>query len=81
MDLDYSFRTSYPEAIKAYTEAIKRQPDNHVNYSNRAACYIKLMALPEALKDADKCIELEPTFGMLWLVSFLQKSDNSNLLF
>jgi stress-induced-phosphoprotein 1 len=54
---------SYPEAIKAYSEAIKRQPDNPVNYSNRSVCYSKLMALPEALKDADKCIELDPTFG------------------
>eukprot|EP01126_Amoeba_proteus_P048321 TRINITY_DN557_c0_g1_i14.p1 TRINITY_DN557_c0_g1~~TRINITY_DN557_c0_g1_i14.p1 ORF type:complete len:482 (+),score=108.22 TRINITY_DN557_c0_g1_i14:432-1877(+) len=51
-----------PEAIKCYTEAIKRQPDNHINYSNRAAAYIKLMALPEALKDSDKCLELDPTF-------------------
>lgn len=31
-------------------------------YSNRAACYIKLGAMPEALKDAEKCIELDPTF-------------------
>lgn len=54
----------YPEAVKCYTEAIARDPGNHVNYSNRAATYIKLMALPEALKDADKCIEINPKFGM-----------------
>jgi len=56
-------KQNYPEAIKYYSEAIKRQPDNHINYSNRAACYIKLMALPEALKDADKCIEIKPDFA------------------
>lgn len=57
----------YPEAVKCYTEAIARDPDNHVNYSNRSAAYIKLMALPEALKDAEKCIELNPKFGMFYV--------------
>ena len=31
-------------------------------YSNRAASYTKLGAMPEALKDAEKCIELDPSF-------------------
>jgi len=52
----------YPEAVKSYSEAILRDPSNHVNYSNRAAAYIKLLALPEALKDAEKCIEINPKF-------------------
>jgi len=52
----------YPEAVKCYSEAILRDPTNHVNYSNRAAAYIKLLALPEALKDSEKCIEINPKF-------------------
>ncbi|KAK4486404.1 hypothetical protein RD792_009078 [Penstemon davidsonii] len=53
----------YPDAIKHYSEAIKRNPKDHKAYSNRAASYTKLGAMPEGLKDAEKCIELDPTFS------------------
>jgi len=56
----------YPDAIEKYSDAMKRNPKSHLPYSNRAACYQKLMEWQLALKDADTCVEMDPTFVKGW---------------
>jgi len=45
---------------------MKRNPKDHVPYSNRAACYQKLMEWQLAVIDCDKCIAMCPTFVKAW---------------
>ncbi|KAF5387737.1 hypothetical protein D9615_000064 [Tricholomella constricta] len=61
-------------AVKSYTESIKRDPADARGYNNRAAAYMKLVALPEALKDANEAIKTDPKF----VKAYIRKS---NILF
>jgi stress-induced-phosphoprotein 1 len=59
-------------AVKLYTECVKRDPADPRGWTNRAAAYQKLVALPEALKDAEKAIQVDPKYGTyfnVWLVA------------
>ena len=72
---------NYPDAVKHYSEAIKRNPTDYRLYSNRAACYTKLTAFYEALKDAEKCIELNPQFAKGYGFFFLPPSLSLSFCF
>ena len=52
----------YAGAIAAYTPAIGLDPTNPVYYSNRAAAHSSNNNHEEAVKDAQKAIEVDPNF-------------------
>ncbi len=52
----------YPGAVREYTEGLRRDPNSKALYSNRCAAYIKLMEWSYGLKDAEKCLQIDPNF-------------------
>ncbi|KAG7133973.1 Heat shock protein sti1 like [Verticillium longisporum] len=51
-----------PGAVAAYSEMIKRAPDDPRGYSNRAAAFVKLLEFPSALEDCNTAIKKDPKF-------------------
>ena len=60
---------NFEMAIEYFTNAISADPNDHVFYSNRSACYSSLKDYEKALKDAEKCIELKPD----WVRGYTRK--------
>lgn len=59
---DFYAKGDYPSAVKTFTEGLRCDPNNKAIFSNRCAAYIKLLEFPTALKDAVKCLEIDPLF-------------------
>jgi stress-induced-phosphoprotein 1 len=59
--------SDWPGAVEAYTEMIKRDPEDPRGYSNRAAALIKLIAFPGAVQDCDEAIKRDPNFIRAYL--------------
>jgi stress-induced-phosphoprotein 1 len=54
--------SDWPGAVAAYSEMVKRAPDDPRGYSNRAAAFIKLLEFPSALDDCDAAIKKDKAF-------------------
>lgn len=52
----------FETAVEKYSQAIVKDPKNHVFYSNRSASYAGLQDYDKAEADAKECIRLDPTF-------------------
>lgn len=52
----------FPDALREYNEAIKRNPNLPKYYSNRASAYQKLMEFNLAAKDCEKAIEIDSKY-------------------
>ncbi|ODA79373.1 hypothetical protein RJ55_04966 [Drechmeria coniospora] len=52
----------FPGAVAAYSEMVKRAPEDPRGYSNRAAAFIKLFEFPSALDDCNAAIKRDGQF-------------------
>jgi tetratricopeptide (TPR) repeat protein len=54
------------EAVDAFTRALKAQPKNDEVLAYRAAAYVALNKLDDALADVEEAIKLESAFSLAW---------------
>jgi len=57
----------WPAAVAAYSEMVKRAPEDPRGYSNRAAAFIKLLEFPSAIDDCNAAIKKDPKFIRAYL--------------
>ena len=55
-------KKEYDAAIVQFSKAIALNPNDHVFYSNRSACYAHKEEYLKAIHDAQQCVDLKPDF-------------------
>eukprot|EP00761_Pharyngomonas_kirbyi_P004381 gb/GECH01004385.1/.p1 GENE.gb/GECH01004385.1/~~gb/GECH01004385.1/.p1 ORF type:complete len:294 (+),score=86.88 gb/GECH01004385.1/:1-882(+) len=61
----------YGRAVASYSKAIKDQPENHLLYANRSIALLRIGKPIRALRDADKCVELQPD----WIKGYYRRAS------
>jgi tetratricopeptide (TPR) repeat protein len=62
-------KKKYKESIICYTRAAEFNPDDATLFSNRSAAYLHLEHYELALRDAERCIDMTPT----WVKGYFRK--------
>lgn len=52
----------FAKAIASWNKGLKEEPNNVALLSNRAAAFLSLGKEVRALKDAEQCVEIDPTW-------------------
>jgi len=60
-------QSKYVDALAEYSEAIRRDPLNPSLYSNRAACFSKLMDWQRGLEDCETALKMDPKFVKVYI--------------
>ncbi|XP_037092183.1 uncharacterized protein LOC119112202 [Pollicipes pollicipes] len=55
-------RGQYPQAVQAFTQAVRLDPDDHRFFGNRSFCLERLQQYDKALKDAEQAIQIDPSW-------------------
>lgn len=57
---------NFPQAIKEYEDACKRDPKNAAYHNNLGAAYLKLGLFNDAKKEVEKSLELDKSYVKAW---------------
>ncbi len=70
----------YKEALNCYNESVALEPNNHIHFSNRSACFFNMGNYLKALEDAESAIKIKTDYikGYQRKASALEKLEKTD---